>query len=313
MPRVTAPFSALVDQEVFAVDAHSTQLVVRATTNEVVVDIDQRQFTGQTTSGVAVIEVDGLEPDTSYRAVLSDADGRSLGELHPRTRSSPGTVLSRFATVSDVHLGASSFGPAKNIKDHGDGYYSLRSGRAAVEHAVEWGAEIMLVKGDLTDTGIVEEWELAQEMFRDIPIPFRITAGNHDQWKTREINPDEGAVMLNVSSDPVQTIDLDGVRLVLADTSMPDKGSGTVKPIAADLIDAVSASTPSFVGLHHNIQRLPMPWFWPPGIPSNEATPVLADMSATNPRLFISSGHTCLLYTSPSPRDRQKSRMPSSA
>ena len=25
------------------------------------------------------------------------------------------------------------------------------------------------------------------------------------------------------------------------------------------------------------------------------------------------AGHTCLLYTSPSPRDRQKSRMPSSA
>ena len=28
---------------------------------------------------------------------------------------------------------------------------------------------------------------------------------------------------------------------------------------------------------------------------------------------FAESGITCLLYTSPSPRDRQKSRMPSSA
>jgi hypothetical protein len=28
---------------------------------------------------------------------------------------------------------------------------------------------------------------------------------------------------------------------------------------------------------------------------------------------FSPDGHTCLLYTSPSPRDRQKSRMPSSA
>ena len=29
--------------------------------------------------------------------------------------------------------------------------------------------------------------------------------------------------------------------------------------------------------------------------------------------ILIASGHPCLLYTSPSPRDRQKSRMPSSA
>ena len=30
-------------------------------------------------------------------------------------------------------------------------------------------------------------------------------------------------------------------------------------------------------------------------------------------RVFFSAGNICLLYTSPSPRDRQKSRMPSSA
>ena len=31
------------------------------------------------------------------------------------------------------------------------------------------------------------------------------------------------------------------------------------------------------------------------------------------PTLFVGTGKDCLLYTSPSPRDRQKSRMPSSA
>ena len=31
------------------------------------------------------------------------------------------------------------------------------------------------------------------------------------------------------------------------------------------------------------------------------------------PRLVVENDHACLLYTSPSPRDRQKSRMPSSA
>ena len=37
------------------------------------------------------------------------------------------------------------------------------------------------------------------------------------------------------------------------------------------------------------------------------------DLSEFRQSLAESYSHTCLLYTSPSPRDRQKSRMPSSA
>ena len=61
-----------------------------------------------------------------------------------------------------------------------------------------------------------------------------------------------------------------------------------------------------------------IPDFPKPGIQFKDITPVLAD-----PRLFAASvdllierfkpGMVCLLYTSPSPRDRTRSRMPSSA
>ena len=37
-----------------------------------------------------------------------------------------------------------------------------------------------------------------------------------------------------------------------------------------------------------------------------------SDLGAKNEKTYIGS-RVCLLYTSPSPRDRQKSRMPSSA
>ena len=37
------------------------------------------------------------------------------------------------------------------------------------------------------------------------------------------------------------------------------------------------------------------------------------DVYWTGTRFFLNGGYICLLYTSPSPRDRQKSRMPSSA
>ena len=40
---------------------------------------------------------------------------------------------------------------------------------------------------------------------------------------------------------------------------------------------------------------------------------VLADLAMNHPEAFKAVVDNCLLYTSPSPRDRQKSRMPSSA
>ena len=43
------------------------------------------------------------------------------------------------------------------------------------------------------------------------------------------------------------------------------------------------------------------------GVSQNGATPVNFQY------VYIAPSNTCLLYTSPSPRDRQKSRMPSSA
>ncbi len=290
--RVTAPFSALVDQEVFAVDERSAQLIVRAPTETVTIDVAGQHLTAPTMVGVAVVDVDGLEADTSYTALLSDAAGRSLGELGFRTRASIGPVLSRFATVSDVHLGAAAFGPAKSLQDIGDEPQTLRCARAALDEAATWGAELLLVKGDLTDTGSEEEWDLAQKLFASSPLPFLFTPGNHDQWHTRELDPAAGAQLLGVPSDPVQHHDLAGVRLVLGDTSKPDKGTGDMARIERALLDAIDVPTPVFIGLHHHIQRAPIPWFWPPGTTSTNANPVVDALAKANPSLFISSGHT---------------------
>ena len=46
---------------------------------------------------------------------------------------------------------------------------------------------------------------------------------------------------------------------------------------------------------------------------TNEASSVQVDQAFTAARAAFGPWWDCLLYTSPSPRDRQKSRMPSSA
>ena len=43
------------------------------------------------------------------------------------------------------------------------------------------------------------------------------------------------------------------------------------------------------------------------------ATEILERYAPEEAVIFAGKGNNCLLYTSPSPRDRQKSRMPSSA
>ena len=290
--RFSAPFSALLDNEVFAVDERSAQLIARSHTGAVSVDVAGQSFTSETTEGVAVIEVTGLRADTPYRALISDADGKPVGELDLRTRPTLGTITSRFATVSDVHLGTDSFGGARHIVDGRDEPYPLRCGRAAVREAAQWGAEVLVVKGDLTDTGSASDWDLAQQMFEGLTIPFMFTPGNHDVWKSRELDPSEGAGLLGLPDAALQTHELDGIRLVLTDTSKPDQGSGDLARSGEALLDVTAGDTPVFLGLHHNIQRAPVTWFWPPGIPSTNAMPVVDSLAARNSNLFISSGHT---------------------
>ena len=256
------------------------------------VDIDGRSITAATTHGAAVIDVDALESDTTYCAVLSDGNGRSLGELSVKTLPSIGPIISRFATISDVHLGATRFGPARQIRDTGEVPFTARCAKAALAAATAWGAEILLVKGDLTDKGTHDDWQLAKELFAEITIPYIVTFGNHDVWKTRDLDPAIGAQLLGLDHASVQLHDLAGIRLLLADTSIPDRGVGDLAQLTDELRRSTDTSLPVFLGIHHNIQRAPVTWFWPPGIPSTNATPAVGALSEANQNLFISSGHT---------------------
>ena len=47
--------------------------------------------------------------------------------------------------------------------------------------------------------------------------------------------------------------------------------------------------------------------------PTRDHAKWLGEQTALGYTFYASVGNVCLLYTSPSPRDRQKSRMPSSA
>ena len=153
--QISPPFSKLREHEVFAVEADRAQLIVRAGSPTVAIQVAGQRIEANTTNDVAVISVTGLHSNTTYFAYLEDGAGRSIGKLSFTTRPALTGTTTKFATISDVHLGAEDFGGERSIKEpeDTDPPYPLRTGAAAIAEAIEWGAEALLIKGDLTDTG----------------------------------------------------------------------------------------------------------------------------------------------------------------
>lgn len=294
MTTIRTPFTGLHQNEIFAVDSTSAQVVVRPDNPDTPVGqlrVGRRVVEIAFTSGVGVVSVDNLEPDTSFTLEVLDGSGSVTDVLHGHTRPSIDT-LSKVATISDVHLGADGFGRPRLLSEIHEEPYPLRCGRAAIDEAIDWGADALVIKGDLTDTGSREEWQMAEALLRDIDIPVVITAGNHDVWGTREVMPDVGAASIGQSVEDITFIDLPGVRVVLADTSKPGQGTGELARHRDQLVEIADISTPVLLFIHHHIQRTPLPWFWPPGITPENAMSVVGALSNVNSSILISSGHT---------------------
>ncbi len=104
----------------------------------------------------------------------------------------------RIAAVGDVHLDES-------IK----GCYRERLG------GIEEHADVLLLAGDLTRHGTLEEARVVAEEFRDLPVPVVAVLGNHDHHSN---HPAEIAAMLSdvgikVLHDDATVLQIDGVRL----------------------------------------------------------------------------------------------------
>ncbi|MEV6868707.1 metallophosphoesterase [Streptosporangium subroseum] len=104
----------------------------------------------------------------------------------------------RIAAVGDVHL------------DEG-----LRGSYRKRLHDIEDRADVLLLAGDLTRHGTLEEGRVVADEFRDLPIPVVAVLGNHDHHSDR---PAEIAAMLRdagiaVLHDDATVLNIDGVRL----------------------------------------------------------------------------------------------------
>ncbi|MGD0810150.1 MAG: hypothetical protein ABSA91_10640, partial [Acidimicrobiales bacterium] len=170
------------------------------------------------TSGPGSVVVDGLAPATTYDVVASATGVPRFLAARVTTLPSPGgRLLCKFAAVSDVHIGEKHFGVLGRIHDpdeHAAGVepYPVRSLRGAMAEATAWGAELLVVKGDLTREAVPAEVRDAGRVLASSPLPLEVILGNHDnKWgvDVRAILESQG---VPVSWQP-RARDLPGVRI----------------------------------------------------------------------------------------------------
>jgi predicted phosphodiesterase len=249
--------------------------------------------------GPGAVVLEGLAPGTTYElTVEAERQAPVRAGWVTTLQPPPGRVLSRFATVNDVHIGEQGGGPPFFLSDPhprppGLEPYPLRCLRAALAEAVAWGAELIVVKGDLTRAADPIEFSEIADLLAALPVPVEAVLGNHDVV-------DRGVdayAALNARGVPVAPEpwirELAGIRLVFGQTSLSRFKRGELpdeqtKPI----VEFAAAPGPCFVVIHHQLQRWRRPVYYPPGVPGPEARRFTEALAAANPDTLIAAGHT---------------------
>lgn len=163
-----------------------------------------------------------------------------------------------LAHLSDLHLGSAA---------------SLRSAEATVRWLVEQRIGTVIVSGDVTDSGRLEQWRAYQRIFAPLGDRLVTLPGNHDRCH------DDVAAL--ITRERVWAVKRPGVHLVCIDSTAehnkkPYRSHGD---LSARVLDAVGASLAAaapadlrIVALHHHLLPLPVEgigeWFanlfgWP--------------------------------------------------
>jgi hypothetical protein len=278
--------------EVFAVEPTAAQLVVRAERNGPhVVTVDGRELAVEVRDGIGGAVVDDLKPDTAYALAL---DGGAAGRVRTLAEP-PGRYLGRFATVSDVHVGETGFGHLPRLRLSSDfaTAHPVICLRAALRELQMWGAEGLVVKGDLTHDCRAREFDLAASILATFPGSLHVMPGNHDGGNHRH---DDGAAVLERHGMEIEwatsALQVGGLDLVSVNTVRAGHEHGYLPGAEDPVFDLVGRGRPTMVVLHHQLMTTRVPYYLPPGVPNGPAEAFLDHLAAVNSALIVTTGHT---------------------
>lgn len=163
-----------------------------------------------------------------------------------------GQLLTRIATVNDLHFGETECGRLEGLdvgpvlrSEPGAEPYPTVMSRAAIREISAVSPDVVVVKGDLTSSGSASEYRHFEALYRpSFGDRLVVTLGNHDK------PPSAGGVP---AVPPMQAVDLPGVTLAVLDTARHGQAGGQVSADQADWLDelAARADRPVLVFGHH--------------------------------------------------------------
>ena len=236
------------------------EVVVTFTTDDtdaVVTLVGDHEVT--TTGPYHAVRVGGLEPDTRYVLAVEGATGGEYMPTEVRTLARPsGRLLATFATANDVHFGETECGRLGNALEEelgpvfsaepGEPPYPETMNDSVIADMVDLDPDVVVVKGDLTNDGLDEEYEAFLAAYGKLGDRMYHVRGNHDAMHDPTIAADDAPFALH----------LDGVTLAVLDTVIPGLAHGQLTHHQRDWLDELAAETsgPLLVFGHHHLWDL---------------------------------------------------------
>ncbi|HEU5105844.1 MAG TPA: phosphodiesterase [Solirubrobacterales bacterium] len=144
--------------------------------------------------------------------------------------------------ISDIHVGGS--------EDGKDPIPRVEAVIAAIR-SLPNAPDAVLVSGDLTDHGTVEEYEVARELLSRLELPLYVLGGNHDdrgRLRAAFGLPGEGEEPISYS------VDVGELLLVAFDSNVPGRDPGSFDADRLRWLDAelgAEPERPTLLAVHH--------------------------------------------------------------
>jgi predicted phosphodiesterase len=182
-------------------------------------------------------------------------------------------------------------------RTHHDLPHPYRCAEAAIEEAVEWGAELLVIKGDAAQHETASDFAELGRLVDSFPeLPMLLIPGNHDVDGRGGPNDTIPLTVGDRALPYTRGVDhhhLPGLTVLVADTAIPGRGRGTVERTAPQLVEHAAASEqPVFIGLHHQLHPHRVPRHWPIGIAADESRRFLDRIDEVTSGAVVSCGHS---------------------
>jgi Icc protein len=189
--------------------------------------------------------VTGLTPDTDYPLAVDGVPADRWLPARIRTLVQPaGRLLATVATANDVHFGETecgrtgdpatdAIGPILRRAPGAPPYPQVMNG-AIVDEMLALNPDVVVVKGDLTDSGLEEQYDAFLGCYGRLGARLHHVRGNHDAIRDPEL----------ARCDAPYAVQLDGVTLAVLDTTVPGQVGGVLPLAQRDWLDQLAASTP---------------------------------------------------------------------